>query len=71
MRDRVRAIGAALAGERQELGVLAGLGLLFAGLTWYGHLGAALIVTGAGLLWLHLPTRAPFVTRPPAEKDEA
>ena len=62
--------GSWIASERQELGVLVGMCLLVAGLLMYRVPGVALIVVGAIWLWIHLPTRQPFIERPPAEKGK-
>jgi len=63
---------AALASARQAIGLddlvfVLALALLSlgVGMVW---IPGGLIVPGAVLLWLVLPSRAPFVTRPPVSK---
>lgn len=51
----------------EELGIALGLCFVAVGL-WYLLWPAALIVTGLVILWVTLPTRAPFIERPKAEE---
>lgn len=64
LRATLMTCGAFLWSERQELGIVIGLAVLCAGL-WMVSPAAALVVAGAVLLWMHLPSRTPFVHRPP------
>lgn len=69
MRDRLRVIGRVLLAGRREIGVVASLALITAGL--WPDLGVrALIPSGLIGLWLHLPPRPVFVVRPPLSQPQ-
>ena len=59
-------VGAALASEREEIAVGIGAMLLAVGL-WQWWPPAAFIAVGLVVLWVALPSRSPFVERPPAK----
>lgn len=66
----VRAVSGALtivatAIDKEDLLTLVGLVLVASGL-WYVSRAAALILPGLILLWMFIPTRPPWIERPPA-----
>jgi hypothetical protein len=68
MRKRLSAIGSVAKANAEELGVLVMLALISAGLWPYVGQGA-LVVPGLVGLWLLLPSRLPFLVRPPGTPD--
>lgn len=67
MRDRLQVIGRAIVSVIgiEEVAIYTALALIAWG-CWFVWKPAAGIVPGAVMLWLYLPTRKPFIERPPS-----
>jgi hypothetical protein len=61
---RVLAASSRLVGV-EEVAIYLALGLMAAG-CWQVWAPGACLVPGAVMLWMYLPQRQPFITRPPA-----